>query len=55
MILAGEVRVEGQPGVKAGALVPIGARIEIIGEASRYASRGGMKLEGCLLYTSRCV
>jgi 23S rRNA (cytidine1920-2'-O)/16S rRNA (cytidine1409-2'-O)-methyltransferase len=48
IILAGEVRVECQPGVKAGALVPIGARIEIIGEASRYASRGGMKLEGAL-------
>jgi 23S rRNA (cytidine1920-2'-O)/16S rRNA (cytidine1409-2'-O)-methyltransferase len=48
MILAGKVRVESQPGVKAGALLPITARIEIIGEASRYASRGGMKLEGAL-------
>ncbi|MGB6200816.1 MAG: TlyA family RNA methyltransferase [Candidatus Acidiferrales bacterium] len=48
MILAGEVRVEGQAHVKAGALVPIDVRIEIVGGASRYASRGGEKLAGAL-------
>ncbi len=48
MILAGEVRVAGLERVKAGALVPVGARIEIAGGATRYASRGGIKLEGAL-------
>jgi 23S rRNA (cytidine1920-2'-O)/16S rRNA (cytidine1409-2'-O)-methyltransferase len=48
MILADEVRVEGQARVKAGALVASGARIEIVGGGSRYASRGGIKLEGAL-------
>jgi len=48
MILAGEVRVEGLARVTAGALVASGARIEIAGAASRYASRGGEKLAGAL-------
>jgi 23S rRNA (cytidine1920-2'-O)/16S rRNA (cytidine1409-2'-O)-methyltransferase len=48
MILAGEVRVQGQAHVKAGALVASGSRIEIVGGASRFASRGGEKLEGAL-------
>jgi 23S rRNA (cytidine1920-2'-O)/16S rRNA (cytidine1409-2'-O)-methyltransferase len=48
MILAGEVRVEDQAGVKAGSLVPSGARVELVGVASRYASRGGEKLAGAL-------
>jgi 23S rRNA (cytidine1920-2'-O)/16S rRNA (cytidine1409-2'-O)-methyltransferase len=48
MILAGEIRVEGQAHVKAGALVANGARVEVVGGASRFASRGGEKLEGAL-------
>jgi 23S rRNA (cytidine1920-2'-O)/16S rRNA (cytidine1409-2'-O)-methyltransferase len=48
MILADEIRVEGQAHVKAGALVASDARIEIVGGASRFASRGGEKLEGAL-------
>jgi 23S rRNA (cytidine1920-2'-O)/16S rRNA (cytidine1409-2'-O)-methyltransferase len=48
MILAGEIRVQEQSNVKAGALIPAGARIEVVGAASRYASRGGEKLEGAL-------
>jgi 23S rRNA (cytidine1920-2'-O)/16S rRNA (cytidine1409-2'-O)-methyltransferase len=43
MILAGEVR-----GDKAGMQVPAGARIEVIGGSTKYASRGGLKLEGAL-------
>ena len=48
MILAGGIRVDGQAHAKAGALFPISARVEIAGGGSRYASRGGMKLEGAL-------
>jgi 23S rRNA (cytidine1920-2'-O)/16S rRNA (cytidine1409-2'-O)-methyltransferase len=48
MILAGEVRVDGARGDKAGMQVPADARIEIIGGAAKYASRGGLKLEGAL-------
>jgi len=48
MILAGEIRVDGQANLKAGALVAIDARIETVGGASRYSSRGGTKLEGAL-------
>jgi 23S rRNA (cytidine1920-2'-O)/16S rRNA (cytidine1409-2'-O)-methyltransferase len=48
MILAGEVRVDGARGDKAGMQVPADARIEISGVAAKYASRGGQKLEGAL-------
>ncbi len=48
LILAGQVRVEGQERDKAGALVPADARIELVGVKLRYASRGGLKLEGAL-------
>jgi 23S rRNA (cytidine1920-2'-O)/16S rRNA (cytidine1409-2'-O)-methyltransferase len=48
MILAGEVRIDGVRGDKAGMQVPADARIEISGGATKYASRGGLKLEGAL-------
>ena len=48
LILAGQVRVEGQKRDKAGALVPVGASIEVVGGKLRYAGRGGLKLEGAL-------
>lgn len=48
MILAGEVRVNGERSEKAGTLVKTGARIEISGASPKYASRGGFKLEGAL-------
>jgi 23S rRNA (cytidine1920-2'-O)/16S rRNA (cytidine1409-2'-O)-methyltransferase len=47
-ILAGELRVNGRPAGKAGVPVPIDSQIEIHGSAPRYASRGGLKLEGAL-------
>jgi 23S rRNA (cytidine1920-2'-O)/16S rRNA (cytidine1409-2'-O)-methyltransferase len=47
MILAGGVRVAGQPAGKPGALVAAGAAIEVAPK-QRYASRGGFKLEGAL-------
>ncbi len=47
MILAGEVRVNGQRHDKPGEQVPRDAAIEVA-EAQRYASRGGFKLEGAL-------
>lgn len=48
MILAGEVRVNGERGTKAGAQIVQDARIEVSGSAAKYASRGGLKLEGAL-------
>lgn len=48
LLLAGQVRVNGTPAAKAGMLVATDARVEIVGEHLRYASRGGLKLEGAM-------
>ncbi len=48
MLLAGNILVNGQKIEKPGAQVTNLAQIEIIGETLRYASRGGLKLEGAL-------
>jgi len=48
LIIAGQVLVNGQKQVKAGALVPDDADIRMLGEQSRYVSRGGLKLEAAL-------
>jgi 23S rRNA (cytidine1920-2'-O)/16S rRNA (cytidine1409-2'-O)-methyltransferase len=48
MLLAGQVRVNRQRMEKAGHQVGLDADIEIVGDALRYASRGGLKLEGAL-------
>jgi 23S rRNA (cytidine1920-2'-O)/16S rRNA (cytidine1409-2'-O)-methyltransferase len=48
MLLAGEIRVNGQRADKAGTRVGTDALIEVVGVHQRYASRGGFKLEGAL-------
>jgi 23S rRNA (cytidine1920-2'-O)/16S rRNA (cytidine1409-2'-O)-methyltransferase len=48
LLLAGNILVNGQKMEKPGSQVATDARIEIIGETLRYASRGGLKLEGAL-------
>ncbi|HXJ18166.1 MAG TPA: TlyA family RNA methyltransferase, partial [Candidatus Polarisedimenticolia bacterium] len=48
LLLAGQVRVDGVRMEKAGTQVAKDARIEIVGETLRYASRAGLKLEGAL-------
>lgn len=48
MIIAGEIRVNGQPAMKPGAMFPSDAKIELIGKRPKYASRAGLKLEGAL-------
>ena len=48
LLLAGQVRVNGAPAEKAGTQVATDSRIEVVGETLRYASRGGLKLEGAL-------
>ncbi len=48
MILAGEVEVEQQRADKAGVILPETAHIEVRSRHQKYASRGGMKLEGAL-------
>jgi 23S rRNA (cytidine1920-2'-O)/16S rRNA (cytidine1409-2'-O)-methyltransferase len=49
MILAGEVRVNGERSEKSGAQIASDARIEVSGTSGKYASRGGLKLEGALV------
>ena len=48
MVLAGEVDVDGQKADKAGASVDESCHIEIRSRLQKYASRGGLKLEGAL-------
>jgi 23S rRNA (cytidine1920-2'-O)/16S rRNA (cytidine1409-2'-O)-methyltransferase len=48
VLLAGNVLVNGQKMEKPGTQVAGDARVEIIGEVMRYASRGGLKVEGAL-------
>jgi len=48
MILAGEVEVDRQRAEKAGSLLPETAHIEVQSRVQKYASRGGLKLEGAL-------
>ncbi|MFZ3331643.1 MAG: TlyA family RNA methyltransferase [Candidatus Acidiferrales bacterium] len=48
ILLAGSVLVNGQKIEKPGTQIATDARIEIIGEALPYVSRGGLKLEGAL-------
>jgi 23S rRNA (cytidine1920-2'-O)/16S rRNA (cytidine1409-2'-O)-methyltransferase len=48
MILAGEVQVNGQRASAAGTAVACDARIALNSRAQKFASRGGLKLEGAL-------
>ncbi len=48
MILAGEVLIEGKRADKAGSTIPEDARVEVHSRLQKYASRGGLKLEGAL-------
>jgi 23S rRNA (cytidine1920-2'-O)/16S rRNA (cytidine1409-2'-O)-methyltransferase len=48
MILAGEVSVNGVRAEKAGLAVCADARVEVTSRLQKYASRGGLKLEGAL-------
>lgn len=48
LILAGQVRVDGQPATKAGQTVPVESRVEVTGKDHPYVSRGGVKLEAAL-------
>lgn len=48
MILAGEVEVDQQRADKAGLILPETAHIEVHSRQQKYASRGGIKLEGAL-------
>jgi 23S rRNA (cytidine1920-2'-O)/16S rRNA (cytidine1409-2'-O)-methyltransferase len=48
MVLAGEVRVDGERTDKAGTSIAIDAQIEVTGRAQKFVGRGGVKLEGAL-------
>jgi 23S rRNA (cytidine1920-2'-O)/16S rRNA (cytidine1409-2'-O)-methyltransferase len=48
MILAGEIQVNGTRAQKAGMLVPTNSALDVSSRRQKYASRGGLKLEGAL-------
>lgn len=48
MILAGEIQVNGAPAGKAGMLVAVDSVLDVNSRQQKYASRGGVKLEGAL-------
>src|SRR5258708_12430051 len=48
MILGGEVSVDGVKAEKAGAQVAESVRLDVTSRLQKYASRGGLKLEGAL-------
>ena len=48
LILAGQILVDEQKVEKCGALVDARAALRLLGEAPKYVSRGGLKLEGAL-------
>lgn len=48
LLLAGQIRVNGVQMDKPGSQVAQDASVEMVGEARRYSSRGGLKLEGAL-------
>jgi 23S rRNA (cytidine1920-2'-O)/16S rRNA (cytidine1409-2'-O)-methyltransferase len=59
LIMAGKVRVDGQPAAKPGAMVAADAKVEVFLACHKYASRAGFKLEGALadfgVNVDRCV
>lgn len=48
LIMAGQVRVNGQPAQKPSEAADAAAKLEVLGPDSKYASRAGAKLEGAL-------
>jgi 23S rRNA (cytidine1920-2'-O)/16S rRNA (cytidine1409-2'-O)-methyltransferase len=48
LLLAGQVRVNGERMEKPGSRVAAESSVELIGDGLRYSSRGGLKLEGAL-------
>ncbi|MBI3665893.1 MAG: TlyA family RNA methyltransferase [Acidobacteria bacterium] len=48
LILAGQVRVDGQKAEKPGHAVPAGVELQVLGPPLKYVSRGGLKLEAAL-------
>ncbi len=48
MLLAGNILVDGQRAAKPGTSVSVDVEIRVAGETLRYASRGGLKIEGAL-------
>ena len=49
-IMAGKVRVDGQPAGKAGRMIGIDSLLEVLGTDQPYVSRGGVKLKAALEY-----
>ncbi len=50
LIMAGKVRVEGQPAGKSGRMISTDSLLEVRGTDQPYVSRGGVKLKAALVY-----
>ena len=50
LVLAGKVRVDGQPAGKSGRMVSTVSHLEVLGNDQPYVSRGGVKLKAALEY-----
>ena len=48
LVLAGKVRVDGQPAGKSGRIVSTVSHLEVLGNDQPYVSRGGVKLKAAL-------
>ena len=47
-IMAGKVRVDGQPAGKSGRMISSDSQLEVLGPDQPYVSRGGVKLQAAL-------
>ncbi|MCH1520518.1 MAG: TlyA family RNA methyltransferase, partial [SAR324 cluster bacterium] len=48
LIMAGKVRVDGQPAGKSGRVIDVDSHLEVLGKDQPFVSRGGVKLQAAL-------
>ena len=54
-IMAGKVRVDGQPAEKSGRMISRESHLEVLDMDQPYVSRGGIKLHSALEYFNICL
>jgi len=50
LVMAGKVRVYGQPAGKSGHVIDVDSHLEVLGDDQPFVSRGGVKLQAALKY-----
>jgi len=50
LVMAGKVRVYGQPAGKSGHVIDVDSHLEVLGDDQPFVSRGGVKLQAALEY-----